>query len=314
MNWIFISSLAYLFLAFSFILDKLLLKKRIPEPAVYAFYVAMMSSLVVFLIPFGVKWIGLLYFFKAIFSGIVFIWALVYFYRAVKKNEISRVAPLVGTITQISTFLISVIFLNQAISGLNLLGLLFLVVGGFLVSFDLPLNYKNITKGLSNSIESGFLLAVAYVLFDHLYSVAEATTGKDGSFITGFFWTRIGLVLGGITLLLVRNYRLSIKKTLLVDKKTNGDKNKNSKTIAIFVLNKFFGGSASVLINNAIFLGGTLFVQAMSSVQFVFVLLLATIMAIKYPDIFEEKLYFLDWVQKAGAIAAIGAGIVLISL
>ena len=313
MDWISISLTAYFLLAICFILDKFLLKKSIPKPAVYAFYMALLSAGVLFLIPFGVQWVNFSFFVRASFFGIIFIWALVYFYKAVKKNQISRVAPLVGTITQIVTFLLTVIFLNHEITNLNLAGLGLLVVGGFLVSFDLPLNYKNITKGLTSSVESGILFAIAYSGFDYIYKEFELIFGQENVFINGFFWTRVGLVLGGLSLLLVSSYRKEIKRTLF-GKKEKHRQGRSLKTISLFLLNKIFGGTSSILINNAIFMGGAVFVQALSSVQFVFVLVMASLMAIKKPDVFEEKLYFWDWAQKIGAIGLIAGGIVLVSL
>ncbi|MGW8185394.1 MAG: hypothetical protein ACWGHO_04780 [Candidatus Moraniibacteriota bacterium] len=313
MNWITLSLIAYLLLAICFILDKFLLKKSIPKPAVYAFYMAILSSGVLFLIPFGVKWVTFSFFVRAAFFGIIFIWALVYFYKAVKKNEISKVAPLVGTVTQIATFFLAVAFLNQDITQSNLIGLGLLLVGGFLVSFDLPLNYKSISKGLSNSIESGVLFAISYSGFEYIYEEFELIFGDENVFINGFFWTRIGLILGGFSLLLVSSYRKEIKKTMFGKKKKHQE-SRSLKTLSLFLLNKISGGSSSILINSAIFMGGAVFVQALSSVQFVFVLVLATFMAVRNPDIFEEKLYFWDWAQKILAIGLIGGGIVLISL
>lgn len=313
MSWILISSTAYLLLAFCFILDKLLLKKNIPRPSVYAFYMALLSAGVLFLIPFGVRWVNFSFFIRAVLFGMIFIWALVYFYKAVKKNEISRVAPLVGTVTQIGTFFLAVFFLNREIEFLNYWGLLLLVIGGFLVSFDLPLNWKNLTKGLNSSIESGILFAIAYSGFDYIYKEYELIFGKENVFINGFFWTRMGLVLGGISLLAVGKYRKEIKATIF-GKKEKHKKRRNLKTLALFLLNKVFGGTSSILVNHAIFLGGAVFVQAMSSVQFVFVLILATLMASRHPEIFEEKLYFWDWAQKVGAIVLIGVGIFLVSV
>lgn len=313
MNWIFISSTAYLLLAFCFILDKLLLKKNIPKPSVYAFYMALLSSGVLILIPFGVRWVNFSFATRAIVFGMTFVWGLVYFYKAVKKNEISKVAPLVGTITQITTFFLAVIFLNREISESNYYGLFLLIVGGFLVSFDLPLNYKNLTKGLHSAIESGVLLAIAYSGFEYIYKEYELILGKEHVFINGFFWTRVGLFLGGISLLAVGQYRKEIKATIF-GKKEKHKKRRSLKTLVLFLLNKVFGGTSSILTNHAIFLGGAVFVQAMSSIQFVFVLILATLMAVKHPDVFEEKLYFWDWAQKVGAIVLIGAGVVLVSI
>lgn len=312
MSWLYLSTLGYLLLAFSFVLDKLLLRRRIPEPAVYAFYVAVLSLLTVVLIPFGVKWIGFKFFIISIVSGATFIWGLLFYYKAVQVNEISKVAPLVGTVSQITALFGSVFFLGNVFSQRDFFGLLFLIAGGFLVSFDLPLKYDNILKGFRFSVLGGVLMAVAFSIFEYLYGALERS-GTESVFINGFLWTRMGLVVGGLSLLLGSRYRTAIKNSLFKNDKRH-KRCRNFKTIAIFLLNKISGSSSSLFINLAIAFGGVAVVSAMNSTQFVFVLIMVGIASIKYAHVFEEKLYFWDWVQKAGAIAMISAGVVLIAL
>ena len=88
---------------------------------------------------------------------------------------------------------------------------------------------------------------------------------------------------------------------------------RNAGTIALFILNKIFGGSSSILLNYAIFLGSVSLIQAMSSIQFVFILTLVGIASIKYRRMFNEKLCFWDWAQKIGAVIIIAAGIGLLA-
>ncbi len=311
MNWLYISLSGYFLLAFSFVLDKALLKRRIPRPAVYAFYVAILSLGSLFLIPFGVRWVGWEFFAVSLLAGVLFIWALLFYYYAVKKNEISRVAPLVGTVVQITTFFIGIILFGNSFDWKNLVGIFLLILGGFLISFDLPLRYRKILKGFKFSVLSGFMLGVAYIVFDSLYRSYRLSFGEDGVFVNGFLWTRIGLVVGGLSLLLKKEYRKSILNTIL-KKEEKYRKRRNPKTIFFFVLNKIFGGTSSILVNYAIMLGGATKVQAVSSIQFVFVLILASLLMIRYPTIFEEKLFFWDWAQKIASIGLIAVGIWLV--
>ncbi|HFC76900.1 MAG TPA: hypothetical protein ENJ27_01580 [Candidatus Moranbacteria bacterium] len=311
-NWIGVSLVGYFLLAFSFIIDKALLKKRITRPAVYAFYVSILSLLSIFLIPFGVQWVGWKFFIIAMFSGILFIWGLLFYYYAVRRNEISRVAPLVGIVVQITTFTIAIIFFDKIFTTVNLIGLFFLISGGFLISFDLPFKYKKILDGIGFAVLGGILIGIAYLLFEYLYNDFRATFGNENVFVNGFMWTRIGLVIGGASLFLRKKYRNNIIDSIFKKDEEN-KKQRDLKTIFFFVLNKIFGGTSSILINYAILLGGATKVQAVSSVQFVFVLILASLMMRKYPKIFEEKLYFWDWAQKIGAIGLIAIGILLIN-
>ncbi len=312
MTWLTISLIGYFLLAFSYILDKALLKRRIPRPAVYAFYVALLSFLSMFLFPFGGQWIDWYFFCISIFSGGIFIWGLLFYYYAVKKNEISRVAPLVGSVVQITTFLLAIIFLNKQLATSGVFGIILLIIGGFLISFDLPLKYKKLIKGVKFSFLSGIMLGLSFSFFDYIYNYLGNNIGGDYIFINGFMWTRFGLFIGGLSLLLIKKYRKNILNSFLKKDETN-KKQRSAKTIFYFSLNKIFGGISSVLINYAILLGGASMVQAVSSVQFVFVLLLASLMMKKYPTIFDEKLYFWDWVQKIGAIFLIIIGVFLIN-
>ncbi|TSD01650.1 MAG: Uncharacterized protein Athens071425_379, partial [Parcubacteria group bacterium Athens0714_25] len=191
-------------------------------------------------------------------------------------------------------------------SGRILIGIIFLVAGGFLVSFDLPIRSVKIFKGFSYSLLSGIFFAIAYLLFDYVY--------KSGGFLNGFIWTRIGLFIGGLSLMTFPFFRKDIISSFKGGEKKKNVRKKKIGTIAIFILNKIFGGSSSVLINLAISLSSASLVNALGSIQFVFVLALAALASLKYNHIFEEKLYFWDWAQKIGAIAIIAVGLVFVSI
>ena len=79
-------------------------------------------------------------------------------------------------------------------------------------------------------------------------------------------------------------------------------------TGALFILNKIFGAAASFLLTYAAFLGPVTFIQALNGVQYAFVLVLTIPLAMRFPKIFEEKLYFWDWFQKGIAIIFIALG------
>ncbi len=312
MNWLIFSILAYFLLALSITLDKILLRRRINKPAVYAFYVALFSLASIILIPFGLHWIGWVWLAVSILAGIIFVYALLFFYYAVQENEISKVAPLVGVVMQIATFIIAVSFLNEGLTSNKVFGLIFLIVGGFLVSFDWPFKFSNILKGFKFSLLSGIFFAIAYSLFDYVYN-GVANIFAEGAFVSGFIWTRLGLAIGGFSLLLFKEYRQSIFNSFR-GKEKQYKKRRSPLTILLFLLNKIFGGGASLLINHAIFLGTATMVNAVNSIQFVFVLFLATIASLKYPKIFEEKLSFSDWTQKISAILIIALGIWLLAV
>lgn len=301
MNWIFFSVAAYFLLAVSFVIDKVLLKQRIPHPAVYAFYVALLSLLALLLAPWGMHWLGGGLLAISFLGGVFFVYALLFFYQAVKENEISRVAPLIGSITPVATLLVGLLF-GQRFSTFTFAGIGLLVAGGFLISFDLPIRSLKIFRGFSSSIASGIFFALAYLVFEYVY-------GIEG-FLNGFIWTRLGLFVGALSLLFIPVFRKNIINSFKGAKKK---KRRNISTAFVFVLNKIFGGGSSVLINFAISISSASLVNALGSVQFVFVLGLVALASLKYNHIFEEKLYFWDWAQKIAAIGIIAIGMFLVS-
>ncbi|HDZ85989.1 MAG TPA: hypothetical protein ENH35_05625, partial [Candidatus Moranbacteria bacterium] len=202
MNYIVIAIIAYFILALSFVLDKFLLSDRIPKPSVYAFYVALLSFVSLVLAPFGFYLQSFDLFVSSIVSGMLFIYAILFFYRSVKVNEISRVAPLIGLVLVITTSFISIIFLGDVFTQIDLWGMFFLLIGGFLISFDLPIKSLKIFNGFYNSLISGVLFAVAYSIFKYVYN--------NDIFVNGFIWTRMGLFAGGLSLLTIPAFREEI--------------------------------------------------------------------------------------------------------
>lgn len=325
MSYIAIAIVAYFFLALSQVLDKFLLSDRIPKPSVYAFYVALLSLITVIIIPPAVYFlwyfdilpellkysqVSFLYpestniIVVSIIAGMVFLYHLLFFYRALKFNEISRVAPLVGSAATIFTTLLSGVLLEHQFSLFSLVGILFLFTGGFFISFDLPIKSLKIFNGFRDSMISAMLFAFAYVFFNIVYK-------ENMNFFSGYAWTRLGIFIGGLSLILIPNFRKEIYLSFM---RKEVNKKKSLATMVLFIGNKILGGSHSVLISYAIKLGSVAIVGALNSIQFVFVLVVTVLMAFKYPKLFGEKLFFWDWAQKVGAIALIGMGIALVSI
>ncbi|MDH4330376.1 MAG: DMT family transporter [Candidatus Moranbacteria bacterium] len=309
MTWVWVSLLAYFLLAVSSVLDKALLKRRIPNPSVFSFYVSILGVVAFVLAPFGLKWIGFSLLSMSIFSGALFTYAMLFMFMAVRKNEVSRVTPLVISAIQIVTFLIAIIFSVEILNFQKIAGVALLFFGGFFISFDLPIKSLKIFSGFKFAVLGGFLFALAYSLFGYIYR------DENAGFVSGFIWTRVGLLIGGASLLIVPSFRKEIFSTLRAGSKKKKKNRKGKKsTIFLFFVNKASSSIASVLMNYAFSIGSVAYVQAMASAQFVFVLLLASIASMRRPDIFEEKLYFWDWFQKIVSIGIIGVGVALVSL
>ncbi len=304
MLWILLTISAYLFGAVANILDKFLLgSKRFSSAPVYAFYVGIFSLWALFFAPFGLRMPNALGLTLCLLSGVIFLFGILLLYFAIGKAQASRVVPVVGAVLPLATFLISLPFKAETLSFFQILGILLLIFGGLLISFDLPLRLgkKKFFSGFLYAVGAGILLAMAYVLFKYI--------SQSENFITWYVWTRVGGFMGTLGLLLVPTWRQDIFKSFHTHRK---NKKEALGTGAIFVGNKIVGGLSALLLNLAFTLGSVTLINALVSIQYVFVLILAWYFSKKYHKIFSEKLSFWDWAQKLIAVGIIAVGIFLI--
>jgi uncharacterized membrane protein len=298
MHWISLALAGYFFNAVTALFDKYLLAGRIKEPVVYAFFVSVLSLFAVVLIPFGYKPIPWQTETVFVISGILFLYGLVAFYNAVKRSEISRVAPLVGITISVIAGVASLAFgpaANLSFSPGHFLSLFMLLAGAFLIAFDLPLKKNDAL--MKSTLLAGALMALSLLFLKTGY--------RNADFVNGLIWSRIGFIIGGFSLFIIPEYRRAILDNT---RHLSSSNKRDVMTGFLFLLNKIFGAIATFLLTYAAFLGPVTFIQALNGIQYAFVLILAIPLALRFPKIFGERLYFWDWFQKAAAIVLIGLG------
>lgn len=298
MLWISVALSGYFFNSVSALLDKYLLSDRIPTPSVYAFFVSLFSLFALVFAFFGFQFFGWQSTALFLVSGVLFLYGLVAFYAAVKRHEISRIAPLIGTV--ISLVALFVAYLSSFSVGstgfVQVLPLILLIGGGFLIAFDLP--FRPGERIPLYVFVSGVFMALSLILLKLGY--------EEANFVSGLVWSRLGMFGAGLSLLLVPVFRREIlaacRGILTTPRSTAG-------TGVLFVVNKTCAGVASFLISYAAFLGPVSFVQALSGTQYVFLLALALPLSLRFPRVFDEKLLLWDWIQKIVAILLIALGL-----
>lgn len=306
MSWILVALIGYFFNAVAAVLDKYLLSGPIKTPAAYAFFVSLFSLFTVFFIPFGFQMTEASVTFIFFLSGGLFLYGLVAMYTAVQEQAISRVAPLVGTTVSLVAFGVALLvpgtLAEATFSFLHIVALLLLIGGGLLISFDLPLRKR---EHISPYVFiAGMLMGASLLLLKYGYE-----HGQTG-FISGLVLSRGGMFLAGLTLLLVPKFRHQIFGGA---RETTVPSRKNVHTGVFFVVNKVCAGLATFLIVYATSIGPVSFVQALSGMQYVFLLLLALPLSLYLPRVFGERLSFWDWFQKVCAIILIGLGLWLLA-
>jgi len=307
MSWLFVAIIAYFIIALGVILDKFLLSsKRVSHPAVYAFYSGILSFFTLFFFaPFGFHGVIFLDMIKMFFFGMVFLYGIFFLFFAIRRSEASRAIPVVGAVIPLVTLVIEVIFFGNNFTNQEMLGVFILIFGGLLISFNLPMEIgkRKFFDGLYFSILAGVFLAMAYSGADYFFE-------KD-NFSNVFSWTRIGVAMGALSLLIVPIWRKKILNSIFSFKK---EKKKNFQTGNLFVFNKILNGVGSILVHWAIAIGSVTMVNALVSIEYVFVFLLAIIFHGIFPDVFSEKNRLFDILQKIAAIFIIAIGIFMITI
>ncbi len=303
MTWIFFALIGYFFGAVTNILDKFILSSRIPKPSVYAFFAAMFSVFSFVVAPFGLSAIHGSSLIAAILSGVTFVYGLLFFYKAVKVSEISRVAPLVGSLTAVGTLAIIILVSEVKLDISSGLSFWFLVIGGFLMAFDLPLKPRIMFHGIRTICVASLLFGISLALLKYAYVIE--------GFVNGYVWSRVGAVTGGLTLLVIPAWRREIFGSM---RRSSLTQEESVKTGAWFVVNKVSGAASAFTINYAIFLGSLTLVHALAGIQYAFVFILVIVLSRWKPRFMQEHLAVNDWVQKIVALVCIAVGLYYASI
>jgi len=298
MLWLLISIIGYFFNAASTLVDKFLLKKLIPRPAVYAFYVSLLSLFVFIFAPFNFQFPGFFTLLVVIAAGIAFTYALLFFYSALQKGEASRIDPFVGGLSPVFVFVLAWLVLNEVLSFIQILAFILIIAGGLILSVKIKGAGKSLTFELVlMSLGAAFLFALSHVLTKYVY--------VHHNFISGLVWRGIGSFAGGLTLLAVPVWRREIIVSF---------KSPQIKTGALFIAGQLAAALSFVLINYAFYLGSVALVNALTGLQYVFLFFMILPFTKKHPELFEEIVTPQIIRQKILSLLLISAGIFLLFL
>lgn len=306
MKFIFISIFAYFLISLQVILDKFLLSsQRVSHPSVYAFYTGVLSLFSFILIPVGVYWSGVAQFFQYMVAGVLFIYGVLFLFFALKDSEASRVMLVVGAVVPVITYLFSLVFFREILQFPQVFGVGLLIGGGIMISWKMSEEHRRrkLFKGFSYCVWAAIFLAVSSMAFKELY--------RAGGFIHVFVWTRLGLVMGALSLLVYSSWRNKIIRSLRGLKKPG---RAHASTGALFVGNKAVGGLGSIMVQYGISLGSVTVVNALISVEYVFIFIIGAVLSVKFPKIFHERYRPADIFEKAVAIVIITAGVALVTV
>jgi len=301
MIWLITIIGAYFLNASATVIDKFLLAKKIPNPAVYAFFICFLNLLGLVFIPFGFHFSSWSQTLIGLFNGVLFTFAYLFMFMALNRNEASRITPFMGGLQPIFVLLLAFVLLGEAIGGLMLVAFAVIVLGTIVLSYQ----KKDSKRPMINSQSSYWLALIATILFAGAYTLNKYIFVSEG-FVTGFVLVRIGTFLGALLLLLRPQNIKDIWAEVRAPKKASG---------GLFLVGQGAGALSLILVSYAVAISPSVaIINASRGLEYVFLLAIVLLLARKHPHLLEEKLT--PWIifQKAGAVALIIAGLVVLAL
>lgn len=283
MSWLYFTLVAYLINAVAFVVDKYLLSYRVPKPFAYAFWMAILSSVVVFIIPFGVSVQSAGYIAIALASGGAFFIGLIFLYNAIRASDISIASTMSGVATAIFSYLVSVPLLHESTDLSNIAVLMALISGMFFVG-------RVDRKVWSRAIWAGIFFGISFPLLKLSFD--------SSNFINGIFWTRVGFILVALLSLVFPRIR---QEALWFARNTG------SRTVTLFIGNKILAGIGFLILYYAIRLGEVSTINSLLGLQFLFIFIIAIFLRSKIPRI-EENIDRRHILQKLIGIGLITIG------
>jgi len=291
MDWIFLAILAPFLWSVSNLIDKFLLTHKLKNPlssmTLFA-AVCFLSLIPTYLIhpPSSISTLNLT---LTLFVGILNTLVSYFYFRALYLEEVSRIIPWFY-ISPIFIMIFAAIFLGESLSPWNYLGTILLVAGAFLITFK-----KNLSLG------KAFWLMMACMLVSAIGSVITKQLLNIADYWTVFFYNRLGTLILAIPLAIgsFKDFRNAVKK--------------NGNSIITFIaISEALAVFGLFIFNIATQQASVTVVNAISSIQPLFMLVLAVIISRFFSHIIKEdisrKTLFLKFI--AVALIILGAFLV----
>jgi transporter family protein len=260
-------------------------------PVIILGVVGLIASIIVYFI-YGFSYLSCSNVFLAFVAGIFYILMSIFYFKAVKIEEISRVSPLFY-LSPLFILILAAIFLGEVFTPLKYLGIFLLVIGAILISSK-NLSKISLGKAFWWMTLSALTLAINQLLTKYLLNFAD--------YWTIFAYIRVGAAIGLIPIVYI--YLPELVDTV----------RRHGKRVAIVIsANETLNLFGVLFITIAVSIGYVTLANALSSIQPFFVLLFAVILSMFYPSILKEEISKSVISLKLLAIALMFIGAILIT-
>lgn len=300
--WLPIAVLGHLLNACAFIVDKTLLSTAFKRSGTYAAVIGILSSLVLLAAPWTSiprvdVWPAIAAF------GALFVLAVWTFFEALRRDEATRVVPIIGSLIPVFTLLDTSIFLGERLQPNGYIGFGFLVLATAILANGGGKNRLSMyTIGIC--VLSAFLFA------------ASSAFGKYGfqqsAFLDVFVWSRVSAVLVALGIaFFAPGVRHELAKLIFI--KNSDEAVKESFAAGLMFFGQACGASGFLLVQYAISQGSAAIVNALQAVQYAALVLVAWFGGKQLADLLHERRGLSVYLTKGSAIALVAIGLYLVT-
>lgn len=294
MSWLAFVLSGHLANAGAFLIDKILLSKRLQHPTVYVFFIGVLSAFAFLLLPIAnFRPISGQLLIESALAGSTFIVALLCFFEALRRGETSTVVPLIGALVPIWTIGFAQVYLGEGLSASQGYGIVLLIIGAILVSYEDRRGSSMTVTEIVLAAASGGFFAVSYTLTKAVFNGTE--------FLNGFLWMRLFALLTALPLLLIVTTRRAI---------FSGQA--SQRPGLLFLFGQVLGAAGFFLLNLGLkYAPQVSVVNALQGIQYGFLFLFILGFSFFAPNIIHEHLTKRDIIRKIIAIIILGVGLML---
>ena len=230
-------------------------------------------------------------------SGALYMWAMLFYLKAIQSAEASVVAPLFQT-TILFTFILSYFILGETLTWVNAIGTILIIIGALTLSLDTSFHFgKFKLRTLLLMLLCTFILGFSSVIFKY-FAIQE-------QFWSIIFWNYVGEALFGIGILLIPKYFKQFM-TLL---RTN-----TAALLSVNGVNEFINLGGGLGVRFASLLAPVVLVSAIASTSTLFVYIFGIILTIFLPKITREDLSRRNLMQKGIAAIFVTVGVIFANM
>jgi uncharacterized membrane protein len=288
--WAIFALSAAIFWAVTNIIDKIIVTDHLSYKQIFMFapFKLVLAIPMFFLFDLTFSWLSFVVFLGGGLAG----FSVIFYYLGLREGEVTRLTPLFAT-TPVITALLSAIFLSEILPVSSYFGVIFLVGGAILISYEKSRKEKFNKKPIAFFLLSIFLYAIMNIITKYFLGYIDS--------YSFFFFYFIGSSLF-----------LPLVFCITEDKQEFFAKIKTRKILTLLIFSSILPFLGFIFHFMSLSIGFVTLVSALEEIQAFFVLVIVTVITAFSTKIVKEKTSGFIFLQKLIAIALLLVGVFII--